>query len=1219
VKRTIKNNYLNLFIAIAFIVVSVLFYFINQYDQSIKIASNNIENTLSIFRNELNNIVNENLSTDEIIKNFGISEAPIYTLLIYKNGILTHWNNNEAIPIESPNKFNVGEQMVQLKNGNYLLLKHEHKEEQITIIGLLPIYYQYVFDNKFLNEKFNDNMLVPKKYGFNKIQNGNSFYSEDGAYLFSLNIKTYDKFAFASNLAIAFFLIAIIFLLIFFTVYCRELILEFRNLNGFYLFTAIIVFILLFLNYTNVPPGLKQTTLFNPAIYGSSILSNSLGQLFIRLILFTWLAAFAYRNVRFPTFNQKSINGRFIILALLNMLLFAFAFLTVKVIRSLVIDSSINFDIISLINFDLVGLTGILCVLISLNLFLVTYQIVASISNRLRIEADFRMLAFLFAFCLYFSLLYFTINNHVELFFASILVLTMFFLDVIFRKSPLENSVLKSSIWVTLGCIFAAFLLYTTNINKEKADRRNQAYSKSLGKDPQLELTLSNLAKSIKNDPFITKYFSQPYLPVGKLEERLQFLYLKNIVGKYDVNIYPVKENAADRKTYTKILSKYYKGVATIFEDLRIITNVENNYNYISKIKIQKNNKVYASIYLEILPKSQNSLYPKLLVDRNFVSNDWGEEYSQAIYKRNNLISNKGEFSFPSKFNNYFPSVSGSSVYVNKDGYSHLVSENGLGANIVISKIGFDITSIFSLFSFLFLLVVLLVGAIGLIVLAIHSFVYESSFAKYFIGTFRRRINFSMFLLLMFSFILTGVVITIYFTGQFNDYHKNRLARKQLAIQRNFDELFSNKQLSTATFNNKNEWERKLKSLSTIHAIDINIYNPNGELTSSSQPYVFEFGLLSNRINAIAFKELFKNNEDKLLQTEKIGELNYLSSYFQLKDRLGRKLAVVNLPYYATTDDLQNDLNRFLLALINVYVLLFILGTILALTLSGNLTSSLTSISKRIRSFRFGKKHDPLTWKYNDEIGSLVAVYNEMIEELEDSADLLAKSERQSAWREMARQVAHEIKNPLTPMKLSIQHLQRALKDEAENTDALAKKVSNTLIEQIDNLTHIASEFSAFAKMPEAKNQVFEIKNTIQSVVDLFQQTDKLLIKTNLPSDECLIYSDKNQLIRVFNNLIKNSIQAIPDNKFGEILVKAEKDSKSISLSFSDNGSGIADEIKNKVFVPNFTTKGSGMGLGLALSKQIIENAGGKISFESQIGFGTTFLIVLPLYLKKLN
>jgi len=1219
VKYTVRNNYFNLLFAATFIAVGSLFYFINQYDQSLNITSLNIENEISSFRSEIDKIVNDSLTVKELSNQFSTNNQPRFNVLIFENEKLVYWNNNEAIPIESPRKFAFGERMIQLKNGYYLMNKKQLSNKRLTLIALLPVYYQYVFDNQFLKNEFNKNMLVPDKYTFNQFNEGTEFKSENGNYLFSIDVKSSNEYAKSPILTNIFFLIAIVFLLIYFTIYCRELILKGENLNGFFLFTFIIAAILTVINFTNFPPGLRQTELFNPALYGSSILSNSLGSLFIRLILLTWLGLFAYFNIRFSGFKNLEFKARFIILVLLNMLLFAFAFLCVKVIRSLVIDSSISYDILSLINFDLSGLVAILCVILSLCLFLVLYQIIFYIKFKLRVELDFKMIAFLLAFCLYFSLLYFTINDFSELIFASILVLTLFFLDMMFRKNPLKIGIVKASLLITIMCIFASFLLYTTNINKEKLDRRNQAYSKSLGKDPQLELTLSNLSNKIKNDPFITRYFSQPYLPVGKLEERLQVLYLKNIVGKYDVNIYPVKENSEDRRTYTKILSKYYKGVATIFENLRIITNVENDYNYINKIVIQKNNKVYASIYLEVLSKSQNSLYPKLLVDKNFISNDWSEDYSQAIYKRNNLVSNRGDFSFPTKFDTYFPAVSGSSVYLNKDGYSHLVSENGLGANIVISKIGFDFASLFSLFSFLFLLVVIFVSTLILIVLAFHSFNYGSNFTKYFIGTFRRRINFSMALLLTFSFILTGVVIIVYFTGQFKDYHQSRLERKQQAIQRNFDNIFANRPLNAAAFSKKEQWEEKLKALSTIHAIDINLYNSKGDLNSSSQPYIFEFGLLSNKMNATAYNEFFTNNEDKLLHTERIGQLDYLSSYFQLKDRLGRKMAIINLPYYATTDELQNDLNRFLLALINVYVVLFILGTILALTLSENLTKSLTSISRRIQSFRFGKKHDPLTWRYNDEIGSLVSVYNEMIEELEDSADLLAKSERQSAWREMARQVAHEIKNPLTPMKLSIQHLQRALKDGADNTDVLAKKVTNTLIEQIDNLTNIASEFSAFAKMPDAKNEVFEIRNTVQSVVDLFQETKDVRIDTNLPNDDCLIYGDKNQLMRVFNNLIQNAIQAKSDFNNMDINVDGYKNAKTIKLSFKDNGSGIADEIKNKVFVPNFTTKGSGMGLGLAISKQIVENAGGEISFTSEVNKGTTFLIELPLYSDKLN
>ena len=220
----------------------------------------------------------------------------------------------------------------------------------------------------------------------------------------------------------------------------------------------------------------------------------------------------------------------------------------------------------------------------------------------------------------------------------------------------------------------------------------------------------------------------------------------------------------------------------------------------------------------------------------------------------------------------------------------------------------------------------------------------------------------------------------------------------------------------------------------------------------------------------------------------------------------------------------------------------------------------------------------------------------------------------ESAWREMAQQVAHEIKNPLTPMKLSIQHLQRAFDNKDPRAPEMAERISKTLIEQIENLSKIATEFSSFAKMPQPENEKIHLLEVVYHSANLYKENEGVSISVKTEGvirDE--IFADKSQLLRVFNNLILNSIQAIPDDRQGEIVIKAINVNDSIMISVSDNGIGIDQEKANKVFVPNFTTKSSGMGLGLAISQNIIEMAGGIIRFESIENSGTTFYVTLPL------
>ena len=278
-----------------------------------------------------------------------------------------------------------------------------------------------------------------------------------------------------------------------------------------------------------------------------------------------------------------------------------------------------------------------------------------------------------------------------------------------------------------------------------------------------------------------------------------------------------------------------------------------------------------------------------------------------------------------------------------------------------------------------------------------------------------------------------------------------------------------------------------------------------------------------------------------------------------------------------------------------------------------DISKPISSIVDRLKEFKLGGRNAKLVWDRQDELGILIDEYNIMVEKIEDSAEILAQSEREEAWREMAKQVAHEIKNPLTPMKLSIQYLQHAHRSNPDNIEPLMKRVCNTLVEQIDNLSQIASEFSNFAKMPKAENQKIELNHLVRSVYDLFKEHRDKKISLKIPTEAFYVYADKNHLIRVLNNLVKNAIQAIPDERVGVIDISLiERDNKAVVI-VKDNGTGIDDKMKEKVFVPNFTTKNSGTGLGLAISKSIIDSVSGSIYFETEVGIGTSFYVVLPI------
>ena len=351
-------------------------------------------------------------------------------------------------------------------------------------------------------------------------------------------------------------------------------------------------------------------------------------------------------------------------------------------------------------------------------------------------------------------------------------------------------------------------------------------------------------------------------------------------------------------------------------------------------------------------------------------------------------------------------------------------------------------------------------------------------------------------------------------------------------------------------------------------------------------------------------------------QVEKINE-NYFNTYTYVQNETTKEnIVIINIPYNTDLSPEKNELSSFLTTLLEVYIFLLIGASLIAYFLSNYITKSLRVIAEKLKLVKINAVNESIEWKGNDEIGTLINEYNSMISQLEESALKLAKSERESAWREMAKQVAHEIKNPLTPMRLSIQHLERSLDPNSPIFKEELSNFSKKLIQQIDTLTSIANEFSRFAQMPKLQMKQVDIKDIINSTIDLYRDVESIQFKLKTEFEHAFIEGDKDQLIRVFNNLVNNAIQAISDDKNGEIHIQLSKKESFYLVAVKDNGSGMTDEVKEKVFQPNFTTKSTGAGLGLAMVKQIVDSHQGKISFVSSHREGTTFFIEFPIFNK---
>ena len=367
-------------------------------------------------------------------------------------------------------------------------------------------------------------------------------------------------------------------------------------------------------------------------------------------------------------------------------------------------------------------------------------------------------------------------------------------------------------------------------------------------------------------------------------------------------------------------------------------------------------------------------------------------------------------------------------------------------------------------------------------------------------------------------------------------------------------------------------------------------------------------------MNTTALINLDNFTKSEYIENETIGSLEYISAYVPFYNNENNFLAYLNLPYFRMQSVLAREISNLIVAIINFTLLLIVITMSLAVFISGRLTSPLRMLSSGLASVELGKKSEHLSYQGHDEIGDMVKQYNRMVDELDDSANKLANSEREFAWREMAKQVAHEIKNPLTPMKLNIQQLYKSWKDGVPGFERKLEAFTKNQIEYIENLSSIASAFSTFAKMPGAKPVETDLLEQIRTTLELFKNTDDITFIVTWPHEKkIMILVDKEHLNSIFSNIIKNGIQSVPSGRDGVVKIQFELKSDNVVVSVEDNGNGIPDNLKKNLFTPNFTTKSSGMGLGLSIVKRYVENANGRVWFESEIDKGTIFFIELPL------
>ncbi|EAZ96907.1 two-component sensor histidine kinase (sensor protein AtoS) [Flavobacteria bacterium BAL38] len=468
-----------------------------------------------------------------------------------------------------------------------------------------------------------------------------------------------------------------------------------------------------------------------------------------------------------------------------------------------------------------------------------------------------------------------------------------------------------------------------------------------------------------------------------------------------------------------------------------------------------------------------------------------------------------------------------------------------------------------------------------------------------------------MIFLTLIASVLIATVSIYQFRKEAREYHQDRLERKETAIAEHINYVLQTTTYPLSTENIPLIFKEKIFELADIHSMEINFFDLKGKLLISSKA-IFKLDKDKPKINPSTLRIIQSSLDKRYIEFSKIEGQSFRSSYTYLKDTKFKPMGILNLPYEENTEFYDNEVQNFLIRFGQVYVFMFLISIVLSYFLSSYITKSLKIISDKMQETQLNQRNEKIVIEDGSkEINLLIKSYNNMVDKLEESATILAQSEREQAWREMAKQVAHEIKNPLTPMRLTVQSFQRKFDSTDVNISKKLDDYTKTILQQIDTMSSVANAFSNFATMPAQQNETLNVVYIVKMALEIFNED---FIQFSALEDEIIAKLDRTQLIRVITNLVKNAVQAIPEEQENKmVFVTVFRQDNEVKIAVKDNGKGISEENIERVFEPKFTTKSSGMGLGLAIIKNIIENYNGTITFDTQSNEGTEFLVSFPI------
>ena len=1094
--------------------------------------------------------------------------------------------------------------------GDFLIKDIKNKNFSIRYTYL--IYRSYAVSNEYLHSGLNPNIGINKQVEIvGDPQKGSAIINANGSYLMSVLWKS-NAIISPQNygLIYGFFILSLLFIISFsqqfFTYYIP------KGAKGLLAKIVAIITIAIVWQQMLLPKVLVDSPIFSSATFASTFF-DSLGALNVELLAILFIVLVVGSYLRHNVFNELGDKKRFFYYLLYTVVFVLLLHFIRIVVSDLIFNSTISYNLSRISHISYLAVIGLISLGVSISIFVSVFSSANSIGMLLPIKKQLLAIGVFSIIELGFMVVYQSNDFSILVFFLAISVINI----VLQGVKTKVGSTTVITIFVLMFSLLSAYWFNMLNLENERINRKAIIQTLAINQDPKVEYLFTEISKQMYNDKELLAMFDNPNVEFESLTDFIEnkFFRSRQHFQKYDFQttictkdlkllIRPDNiEINCDTFFFRNLISF---GKLTDNNNLYRLEYGTGQVNYLGVFRfysMNENGYQVFTVYMEINSKLKRKGFTRVLRAKEYDPFAKIANYSLARYENKLRVENYGDFTYPehlpTRYNN-----GKDFIFLDSRNYNHLVYHLNDSMVYVLSLKNQPMLGRLAPFSYLFILF----GILFAVLLFFNNLnIVQHTKIKW---SFGKRLQLTMIAIILASFAIISVITMLYIKDLNKSKNRTQLTNLAVALQIEFEHKLSSERDLTKV--DPDYLQSLLRKFAKVFDTDINIYQLNGRLLSSTRYEVFERSLMSELINPHALKDLKQDHQSIYIDRENIGSMLFSSAYMPFHNADGEIIAFLNLPYFAREEVLRSEISTLLMALMNVYILIIVVAILTILFVSKYISRPLIMLKEKLQLVSIGKDNSKIQWQGIEEIEALVTEYNRMIDALASSSERLAKSERETAWREMAKQVAHEIKNPLTPMKLSVQYMMHSYDENATDNKERLQTLANTLVEQIDTLTDIATAFSDFANMPKSTMKMHDFEAIINTAVDIFTDYNNVAISVNVES-ALTLFIDKNQWLRVFNNLIKNSIQAAIVGQKLSIIIDVSIQEEYVVISFADDGHGIDEDMKDKIFVPNFTTKTKGSGLGLAMVRNIVSNSNGEISFESERGKGTVFTIKLKI------